>query len=168
MFCGLPAEREPSVAFLEEPNPPRPEPPEEPTPQAIPYWVWPLSTWMNRPESHLACIPASNGIMTARAIAKHYAALLPGGVDGAELLPPTRVQTILQPQPPRQFVEEGDEGFAMGYGRFDNAFGHGGYGGSVGMACPSQYHAFAFTRNQLSDHNSFQLLLDELKKMLSV
>jgi len=30
--------------------------------------------------------------MSARAIARHYAALLPGGVDGVALLPPERVR----------------------------------------------------------------------------
>lgn len=169
MFCGLPAECEPSVAYLEEPNPPIHESPAEPTPEAVPFWVWPLSAWMNRPEAHRACIPASNGIMTARAIAKHYAALLPGGVDGVELLPPSRIQTILSPQPPRQFAEEGDEGFSMGYGKFGAvAFGHDGYGGSVGIGSPSQGWAFAFTRNRLSDHESFQPLLDESLKLLNL
>ncbi|BCM92536.1 hypothetical protein IAD21_04418 [Abditibacteriota bacterium] len=120
---------------------------------------------MNKPESRRAVIPASNGIMTARAVARHYAALIPGGVDEVELLPSARVQTILAPQPPKIQEEEG-EGFFLGYLKFGAAFGHPGYGGSIGMANPAEGWAFAFTRNRFSEYNSSQLILDEIKTSL--
>ena len=65
---------------------------------AIPLWIQPLHEWMNTADARRACIPASSGIMSARAVARHYAALVPGGVDGVELLPPARVKaaTVLQ------------------------------------------------------------------------
>src|SRR5262249_12177992 len=92
LFIGIPDEAESRVALLDEKNPNPPPAPDDSKPQQIPAWMSPLHEMMNRPDARRACIPASNGIMTARAIARHYAALLPGGVDGIELLSPDRIR----------------------------------------------------------------------------
>jgi CubicO group peptidase (beta-lactamase class C family) len=168
MFCGLPAELESSVAVLEEPNAAPMEVLAEPTPQAIPSWITPLAQWMNRSDARRACIPASNGIMTADAVARHYAALLPGGVDGVELLPPARVEVACA----REQVGTGEEvsGRGLGYqvGVLPStpaAFGHGGYGGSLGFADPESGWAFGFTRNRFSDVNSAQIIWEEIRRL---
>ena len=89
LFVGIPDEVEPRVAILEDITKGADDPvPEDSGPASVPAWMQPLHSMMNRPDARRACIPASNGIMTARAVARHYAALLPGGVDGIELLPP--------------------------------------------------------------------------------
>jgi len=118
-FVGIPDEVEPRVAILEaktdeSANQPLPH---DANPQAIPALVQPLHEWMNRPDARRACIPASNGIMTARAIARPYAALLPGGVDGVELLPPERIRLATETQWPGN-AKPGDQppGHRLGYG----------------------------------------------------
>ena len=99
MFVGIPDEVEDRVAILEEYGI-DPQPPEDGRPQSVPASLGPLHAWMNRPDVRRACIPASNGIMNAHAIARHYAALLPGGVDGIQLLPPDRVKLATALQKP--------------------------------------------------------------------
>ena len=153
MYMGIPDAVESRVATLEEPGW-QPAAVENP---AIPDWLCPLSQWMNQPEARRACVPASNAIMSAHAIARHYAGLLPGGVDGVELLPPSRVATATQMQRPPLAV--GDDytrdwglGYRLGggdsiYGCTSAAFGFSGYGGSVGFADPTIGLALGFTKN---------------------
>ncbi len=98
MFAGVPAELEPRVAFLEAAFDPAAlrstaaSAAQSRGARRCALHGAPLRDWMNRPDARRACIPASNGIMSARAVARHYAALLPGGVDGVELLPPERIR----------------------------------------------------------------------------
>ena len=160
MFCGLPAALDSSVATLEDSTP---APEQSDGPQAIPAWLFPLGAWMNRPDARRASIPASNGIMTARAIARHYAALLPGGVDGLELLSPARVKMACAPL----VTFDGEpSGFGLGYqiGMFERAraFGHGGYGGSIGMADRASGWAFGFARNRFTDHDAVRAVWEAL------
>jgi len=121
-----------------------------------------LHTWMNRADARRACIPASNGIMNARAVAKHYAALVPGGVDGVELLSPKRLQLALE------VSDSEPSSRPMGYlfGGFTSAgaFGHGGFGGSHAFADPENHFAFTFVRNRLGDGKSYQQIADEFLK----
>ncbi|RYX82237.1 class A beta-lactamase-related serine hydrolase [bacterium] len=167
MFCGLPENVSVPVAWLEEPEPPCPEAPAEPTAEAIPFWIWPLSDWMNKPESQRAVVPASTGIMTAHALARHYAALLPSGVEGVELLSPARLQTVLAPQPPTQKRDDNDDGFFLGFAKFNGGFGHPGYGGSLGLANAEEGWAFGFAHNLFTESKSSQLILDEVKAALA-
>ena len=85
IFIGLPDELENHVAKLDVPEVKHQEEPVQPdnmVPDTVPAWIRPLEAFMNNPEVRRACIPASNGIMNARGIARHYAALIADGVDG--------------------------------------------------------------------------------------
>ncbi|HEY3379130.1 MAG TPA: serine hydrolase domain-containing protein, partial [Armatimonadota bacterium] len=155
MFIGIPDDVEPRVAVLDEIFAPGgPVLPDDTTPQSIPGWVQPLHTMMNRADARRACVPASSGIMTARALARHYAALLPGGVDGVELLPPDRVREATQPQRPANDPNAAtSQCFGLGYGLNGDpytSFGHGGYGGSNGYANPTHRLAVGLTKNLFS------------------
>lgn len=170
MFVGIPDEVEDRVAILEaEPEEAADSPPHSDAPQPISALIQPLHEWMNRPDARRACLPASTGIMTARAIARHYAALLPGGVDRVELLPPERVRLATELQPPvedRPHIHSARQ--ALGYqigGLFStNCFGHAGYGGSIGFADLEGNVAVAFARNRLSKASSLPLIIEALRK----
>lgn len=168
LFIGIPGHVESRVAVLEEPDAAPPGDDAQPSP--VPGWLGTLVSFMNRPDMRRACLPASTGIMTARAIARHYAALLPGGVDGVELLPPARVLEATAPQ--GLLIPEGtDSPWALGYARQPQcaipgaerpAFGHGGYGGSMGFADPGRKLAVGLTRNAFNKENVNDLLLQVL------
>ena len=170
MFVGIPDAVEPRVAILEEifEEPQKPLPIGEP--QSVSQFMWPLHEWMNRPDSRRACVPASNGIMDARSLAKHYAALLPGGVDGVELLPPERIRLATQFQKgiPHaggyQFVGDPE---LLGTVKLP-AFGHGGYGGSNAFADPKHRLAVGLTKNLFSKQGATELILAELKSALGI
>lgn len=177
LYVGAPDEVTPRVAVLEEPAavPILPGPAGA---DAIPMWVQPLHQWMNSADARRACVPASSGIMSARAIAKHYAALLPGGVDGVELLPPARVKVATVLQNPSGCKEEALTmrvglgynvgGAQSGYGPRVSAFGHGGYGGSIGLADPERGFACGLTKNLFSPHGAQDLVVAEIRKALGI
>ncbi|MGI8553317.1 MAG: serine hydrolase, partial [Dehalococcoidia bacterium] len=112
----------------------------------------------NCPDVRRASIPAGGGIMSARAIARHYAALI-GAVEGVRLLPQKRVaiatelqteeQDVVLCQPIRKGLGYflGGAGSPMGERR--TAFGHPGAGGSIGFADPETGLAVGFTKNVL-------------------
>lgn len=173
MYVGMPDEAGPRVAILDEPDF-EPPPSEESGPQAIPAWICPLHQWMNTPEARRACVPASNGIMTAKSLARHYAALLPGGIDGVQLLSDARIQTATVPlrlsdgRPLAQGLgyKLGEEGSLLGTSAA--AFGHGGYGGSVGFADRERHLAVGLTKNLFSRNGAGASILRELKQKLDV
>jgi CubicO group peptidase (beta-lactamase class C family) len=114
----------------------------------------------NRPAIRRAVIPAAGGIMNARSLARHYAALIGEGVEGVRLLPEERVvqATALQTDD-TDLVTGLPSPKALGYalGRPTSAmservsaFGHRGYGGSIGFADPEYGLAFALTKNRLA------------------
>jgi CubicO group peptidase (beta-lactamase class C family) len=168
MYAGIPDEVEPRVAILEEYGK---EPvADDGTPQSVPPWLWPLHAWMNRPDARRACIPASNGIMNALSIARHYAALLPGGVDGVELLPPLRIKLATELQRPGQPQEgEPSQNRALGYmlgwacGNIGSSFGHGGYGGSLGFADSEFMLALGLTKNLFHEQDTVGQILKEVR-----
>lgn len=173
MYCGAPDEVDARIATIVEPEPMMVE--DDGLPKAIPHYVTPLGYWMNRPEGRRACIPASTGVMSANAIAKHYAALLPGGVDGVELLPASRIKTATTPQT-LEHPENDDYpknwglGYQLGgegsiYGGID-AFGHGGYGGSIGFADPVLGLAVGVTKNHFNALGTTQDIVNELRAHL--
>jgi CubicO group peptidase (beta-lactamase class C family) len=114
------------------------------------------------PEGHRAEIPAANGVMTARDLARMYACLGNGGeLDGARLMSPERVATMskLQTRRPDKVIIV-EVGWALGYmtggiegwpqGPRETAFGHAGLGGSIGFCDPEIGMAFGFTTNALA------------------
>lgn len=173
MYVGIPEEVESRVATLEEPGYDTSKDRSQGI-QSVPAWIYPLHEWMNRRDARQACIPASNGIMTAKAIARHYAALLPGGVDGVELLPSSRVKTATVPV----MLGNGDPlTIAMGYfvgtkeppmGFKASAFGHGGFGGSIGFADPECHLAIGWANNLYSENSVRDEVIREIKKMLGI
>ena len=159
LFFGIPDAVEPRVARLEDAaTADRVAPPPGslgarvmgPVPRTAAIW--------NRPEIRRACIPAAGGIMNARAVARHYAALV-GEVDGVRLLPAERVRAAMELQTEdRDAVIGLPLAKALGYflggprsemGNRRSAFGHGGTGGATGFADPEHRFAFALAKNRL-------------------
>jgi CubicO group peptidase (beta-lactamase class C family) len=108
---------------------------------------------------HAAEIPATNGIVTARSLARLYGCLAIGGeIDGVRLLSP---ETIAQGRHCLARGVDPDVGamaIGIGYelqtenltlGPPSDAFGHTGAGGSVHGAWPSLRTGFSYTPNQL-------------------
>lgn len=152
LYVGLPDELSGRVAVLYMPQPDRFQANAAGV-CTIPACMQPLHEWMNSPAAQRACLPSSNGIMSARAIAAHYAALLPGG----RLLKPPTLAEAARLQNPMGVPEDQLAGrFALGYqvgggdspfGKRASAFGHGGYGGSIGFADPEAQFAMGLTKN---------------------
>ncbi len=155
LFIGLPAKQEARVAWLENGAPP-PAPGSEPAPvnPAIPPWTCPLEALMNDSAVRQACLPASSGIMTARAIARHYAALIGDGVDGVRLLSPAALRRATTLSRPAQEPEKARFGLGYGLSGPENdrgrSFGHGGYGGSAGSGDQAHRLAVGVTKNRLN------------------
>ncbi len=161
IYMGIPDAVEGRVSTLE--NAPRPEGMPVPGPEAlilkaIPPQVGTTGQVFNRADVRRASIPAAGGIMTARALARHYAALV-SEVDGVRLLPPGRIvrATALQTDAV-DLVIGAPTRKGMGYflggplspmGGRPNAFGHPGAGGAIGFADPDYGLAVGFTKNLL-------------------
>jgi CubicO group peptidase (beta-lactamase class C family) len=102
-------------------------------------------------------IPAANGLFTARALARMYAALAGGGtLDGVQLLSRETLAraTALQKAPSGRVVIPFDMRWRLGYhavfttrGIPREAFGHFGFGGSGAWACPRRELAVALIVN---------------------
>lgn len=180
LYVGIPHDVEARVATLDEvfASGAPPPPPDPATPQSIPACMWPLHAWMNRADSRRACLPASNGIMTARSLARHYAALLPGGIDGVELLPPARVRKAASPRTGSRLpVGTAPSYRGLGYGfagPLDPAgakvapFGHGGYGGAMGYADPENRLAVGYTHNRYAPDSATGAILAGLRQALGL
>ena len=113
-------------------------------------------------------IPAANGVVTARALARMYGAIANGGeIDGTQFLSREMVAGLTgrrSLRPDRNlFVPLA---FHLGYhslpyGNVMPGFGHVGLGGSVGWATPADGVAFALVHNRLltpfvmTDHAAF-------------
>lgn len=109
----------------------------------------------NRPELLAAEMPSSNGVGSARAVARMYAALL-GEVDGLRLLQPGTVARATAVQ-----VDGTDHviGLPMPFGLGfmtpppsgpPRSFGHAGAGGSLGIADPDREWAMGYVMNQMN------------------
>ncbi|MFF4588823.1 serine hydrolase domain-containing protein [Streptomyces sp. NPDC001388] len=111
----------------------------------------------NSPEVQAAELPSSNGICTARALARMYASLV-GEVDGVRLLTPETVAAAAEEQSagPDRVVMTPTR-FASGYMlptdtlplTGPNAFGHPGRGGSLAFADPDHDLAFGYVMNHI-------------------
>lgn len=109
------------------------------------------------PEVQAAELPASNGISTARALARMYAALI-GKVDGVRLLTPETLASATKEQASgKDQVMLIPSRFSAGYMlptktnpmTGPNAFGHTGRGGSLGFADPEHGIAFGYVMNHI-------------------
>jgi CubicO group peptidase (beta-lactamase class C family) len=112
--------------------------------------------WNQRP-FRAAEMPSSNGVATARALARLYAATI-GEVDGIRLL---RGDTLADavavrsegPDATIMLPTRFGTGFALppmlGTACPDTAFGHPGAGGSLGFADPAHGVAFGYVMNQM-------------------
>ncbi|TWD81262.1 CubicO group peptidase (beta-lactamase class C family) [Kribbella amoyensis] len=127
-----------------------------------PAAVTPSAAYANRPEVLTADIPAG-GTVTARGVAKVYAALL-GDVDGVRLVGPERLAEIAGPAlvAPDEVLGH-TETWALGYsvGRLGSTpeetpdvFGMPGIGGSVAWADRGLGVAFALTRTRFDPTQS--------------
>jgi len=166
MFFGLPASEMHRVQDAEKspPAPPSPTTPQAnaaaPQPgspaavipaRSVPSWIGPLEDWINMPAVRRACIPASNGFMNARSIARHYAALIGAGVDGIRLISDETLEAALA-DPPMPGEKRGyGPGYSLGGPDSDPtaSFGHGGYGGSNGWADRRHDLAFGFAKARM-------------------
>jgi CubicO group peptidase (beta-lactamase class C family) len=169
MYVGIPAKFKGIIAILEEPEP-APVQPNSLGFYSIPVRIQPLCEWANRPEIQRACIPASNGIMSARAVARMYAALLPGGIKGVELLPQARIKIATERQSTTMPMSLG---YFLGMptspmGPRASAFGHAGYGGSIGFADPEYGLACGLTKNLFSRNAAQNRILNELRDAFAI
>jgi len=168
-FIGLPETEEPRTARLY----PAPEPADADVREMLaqlmgpdtllgrvasgPSGLFAYDDMWNRRALHAAELPSSNGIGTARGLARFYAALI-GEVDGIRLLRPDTVAAACAVQSegidrvlhlPTRF----GTGFmlppALSLAAAPTAFGHPGAGGSLGLADPASGLAFAYVMNQM-------------------
>lgn len=121
-----------------------------------------MAALLNSPAGHQAEIPAVGGVMTARVLARLYACLANGGaLDGVRILSEDTVRLASRQQtlrPDKILVVP--IGWAMGYmtgggvittmGPRATAFGHPGFGGSIGYADPEIGMSFGFVPNKLT------------------
>jgi CubicO group peptidase (beta-lactamase class C family) len=177
LFVGITDDVEPRVSTLTEMfGEGFKLPVDDGKPSAIPAWMWPLGAWMNEPAPRRACIPASNGIMTARDLAAFYAAHLPGGLGGIELLPESRVRAATAPQrstnPDNPDAGWMSLGYALGgpnsdmLGGRNASFGHGGYGGSLAFADVESRLAIAVAKNHFSPRGATRRIVELVRTVL--
>ena len=109
----------------------------------------------NDPAYRAAALPATNGIATADALARFYAALI-GEVGGVRLFDPATVELARAEEssgPDRVLVV--NTRFGLGYMLHGTAspllgpgsFGHPGRGGALGFADPEARIAFGYVTN---------------------
>ncbi|GAA1642815.1 serine hydrolase domain-containing protein [Nonomuraea maheshkhaliensis] len=113
----------------------------------------------NDPAEQAAELPATNGICTARGLARFYAALI-GEVDGRRILTPGSLAAAIEERAAgidrilRVPVRIGT-GFGLpakdAYWYSPSAFGFGGLGGSIGFADQESGIAFGYVMNRLRE-----------------
>jgi CubicO group peptidase (beta-lactamase class C family) len=165
-YLGIPDSVESRVATLKQAPPSASIEPDALNLQVMPPQVTSAEV-VNRPDVRRASIPGGGGIMSARAIARHYAMLAGHGVLGEiQLLSAGRIDTIRTLQTDGYddilgrrarkglgYFLGGDpnEGGDARMGLSSGAFGHPGKGGSLGFADPTRKLAFGFTKNLMRD-----------------
>jgi CubicO group peptidase (beta-lactamase class C family) len=119
---------------------------------------------LDKPEFRAVEMPASNGIGSARAIARAYGAMATGGRE-LGIQPATMAALVRPATPPRggprDLVLHVDTRFSCGFmkpcsvctfGTTDSAFGTQGAGGSFGFADPDRGLGFAYVMNRMGFH----------------
>ncbi|WBB68592.1 serine hydrolase domain-containing protein [Micromonospora sp. WMMD812] len=106
---------------------------------------------VGRRRDFLAADVPATGTMTARAVARMFAALI-GGVDGVRLISPRRLREVVTPAAPGPEWVFGQEAtWGLGYAvEPDGAFGASGSGGSIAYAYPELGLTVAATKTRLS------------------
>ncbi|MFV1363428.1 serine hydrolase domain-containing protein [Mycolicibacterium elephantis] len=101
-------------------------------------------------------VPAANGVVTARALAKMYAAIANRGrIDGTQFLSEELARALIGKPKPWPDLNIGvPMPFHLGYHESPipgllKGFGHIGLGGTLGWADPDTGSAFAFVHNRL-------------------
>lgn len=167
MYLGTPASEHSRMATPFE-KPPSGEPPEI-DPLALRCVPPDIAEALNRPEVRSTQVAAANMSATARALARHYAALI-GEVDGCRLVSEAHLERVLSQRtdlpdvlyqlnpalPPQATpragayqLNTGSRDQIMYYGPNPRAFGHDGYGGSFGSADPEAKVALGYTKTLL-------------------
>jgi CubicO group peptidase (beta-lactamase class C family) len=115
----------------------------------------PLDDLMREPCIRRAALPGFNGIASAHALASFYNAILTERYFSRDALKAATTLNCPEPPPPsRSGFGTYGYGFALS-GSINapgNVFGHGGYGGSDGLADQQQQLAIGFTAGTLGDH----------------
>ncbi|MGW7485692.1 serine hydrolase domain-containing protein [Streptomyces sp. NPDC054786] len=138
----------------------------------------PAAIDFNSPDVQAAELPASNGISTARGLARMYASVI-GEVDGVRLLTPETLASATKEQ--ASGVDEvlvAPSRFSSGYMLptetnpmiGPNSFGHTGRGGSLGFADPEHGIAFGYTMNHIiggPDDMRASSLVDAVRRSLA-
>jgi CubicO group peptidase (beta-lactamase class C family) len=117
--------------------------------------------------------------MNARSLARHYAALACGELDGVRLWSPGRLAlaTALQTDAVDRvsgIASRKALGYVLGeplstMGDRPTAFGHGGAGGSIGFADPEYRFAFGLTKNRLlPTDDTARLIAGEVRAALGI
>jgi CubicO group peptidase (beta-lactamase class C family) len=127
-------------------------------------------TGFNSRGARAAEVPASNGHTNARSLAKIYGTLARGGAAGGVRLlgPDTIVRATERQVGGIENVAMLDTYFGLGFmlRRPDagvvglRAFGHPGFGGSVGLADPDRKLGFGYAMNQLGHSTGAEFLKD--------
>ena len=129
----------------------------------------PMCDWINRNDTLQACLPAVNGVYSALSLARSYAALLPGGVDGVSLLSEETVKKATEVAPINR-NPDGTDGFGLGYysGLYEMqaAFGAAGYGGSVAFADVKHHYSLALTKSLFRLDGAEVEIIRNIQKMM--
>ncbi|MEY2475712.1 MAG: hypothetical protein QOG87_1027 [Actinomycetota bacterium] len=120
-----------------------------------------MNDFVNSPSGLQTVGPAFSGVFTARSLAKIYALMERGGeLDGVRLLSESTLKQALEVQNDRAdlvifFPIRWRLGFMSGGGDFSpagpnpDAYGHAGFGGSLGMVDPAAEISVAITLDRL-------------------
>ncbi len=193
VWIGLPDRCEPRVAYLERDDSFTRDQQELVVDREQDEVSW--SIWSNPPRFaegelagnqriwHAAEVPATNGIVAARSLARLYGCLARGGeIDGVRLLRAHTIESArrclargVDPYDEDELLAFGT-GFAlqteqMAFGPAEDAFGHGGAGGSMHGAWPSLRTGFSYAPNLMKSFTDLdprsQALLDALHEAVT-
>ncbi len=120
--------------------------------------------------------PSSNGVCNATSLARIYAALLPGGIDGVQLLKEETINqaTVLCRAPEDTLDLSRWDKFGLGYALCGPAedlgrmFGHGGACGAEGFADRKTGYAVGFTKNRLNTTHPVHPTRDAISRVLGI
>jgi len=175
IYFGMPESEQHRLARLEDapfPGGEMPQmPPDLPMFKAGPMSTFPNAQMGNRTDVLSADIPAG-GKVSARAIARMYAALLTG-VDGVRLITPERLRevTSVSSSGVDQVFGNASVSWGLGYAigglgpaaqDSNTVFGVGGVGGSFASGDTATGIAFAFTKNRLTQDFSAAAELSQI------